>query len=339
VRVNRDDEPVYAGPGATFCKQPLVLDPKDLAGADAAIVGAPFDETTTGRPGARFGPRAIRLADAGGAGYGYHFDLGVEPFEVLTVVDYGDAEVVPADPARSHAAIRRAVGEILEAGAVPIVLGGDHSILHPDAGAAADHFGPGTVGVVHFDAHADDAETLWGVRRSHGTPVRLLVDEGSVRGEHIVQVGLRGYWPGPEEFAWAREKGLVWFTQADIDERGFDAVLDDALGLAGEPDRAWLSVDIDVVDPGYAPGTGVPEPGGLTPRELLRGIRRIAREVEICGMEVVEVSPPYDQADVTSLLAHRVVLEALSGLALRRLGREPAPERPSGGPLTPRSAV
>jgi arginase family enzyme len=265
----------------------------------------------------------------GGAGTGHHLDLGVDPFEALTVVDYGDAEVVPADPERSHAAIRRTVGEILGAGAVPIVLGGDHSILHPDAGAAADYFGAGTIGVIHFDAHADDAETLWGVRRSHGTPVRLLVDEGSVRGEHIVQVGLRGYWPGREEFAWAREHGLVWFTQGQIDERGFDPVLDEAIALAAGVPRVWLSVDIDVVDPGAAPGTGVPEPGGLTSRELLRAVRRIAREVELCGAEVVEVSPPYDHADVTALLAHRVVMEAISGLALRRLGRDPAPERPA----------
>jgi agmatinase len=329
VRVNRPDEPAYAGPGATFCKVPLVLDPKDLAGADVAIVGAPFDETTTGRAGARFGPRAIRLADMGGAGTGHHLDLGVDPFEDLTVVDFGDAEVVPADPERSHAAIRRTVGEILGAGAVPIVLGGDHSILHPDAGAAADHFGAGTIGVIHFDAHADDAETLWGVRRSHGTPVRLLVDEGAVRGEHIVQVGLRGYWPGREEFAWAREHGLVWFTQGEIDERGFDPVLNEAIALAANVPRVWLSVDIDVVDPGAAPGTGVPEPGGLTSRELLRAVRRIAREVELCGAEVVEVSPPYDHADVTALLAHRVIMEAISGLALRRRGADPAPERPA----------
>jgi len=165
MRVNREGEPAYAGPGGTFCKLPLVLDPKDLPGADVAIVGAPLDETTTGRPGTRFGPRAIRLADMGGAGGGYHLDLGVELFEELSVVDYGDAEVVPADPERSHAAIRRAVTEILSARALPIVLGGDHSILHPDAGAAADHFGPERVGVIHFDAHADDAETLWDVRR------------------------------------------------------------------------------------------------------------------------------------------------------------------------------
>jgi agmatinase len=329
MRVNRPGEPSYAGLG-TFDKLPLVLEPGELAGADVAILGAAIDETTVGRPGTRFGPRAIRLADPAGAGDERpHMDLGVDPYEVLTVVDHGDVEVVPADPARSHQAIRRSVGDILGAGAFPVVLGGDHSILHPDAGAAADHFGKGAVGIIHFDAHADDAETLFGVRRSHGTPVRLLVEEGSVQGRHIVQVGLRGYWPGPEEFAWARQQGLTWFTQGEIDERGFDAVLEDAIALGREAQTAWLSVDIDVVDPGSAPGTGAPEPGGLSPRELLRAVRRIGREVELCGLEVVEVSPPYDHADVTALLAHRVVLETLSGLALRRLGREPAPERPS----------
>jgi agmatinase len=329
MRLNREGEPAYAGAAATFDKVPLELDPQELGGADVVILGAPIDETTVGRPGTRFGPRAIRGADPAGLGdWRPHMDLGVDPYEALTVVDHGDAEVVPADAARSHEAIRRSVRDILRAGAVPVVLGGDHSILHPDAGAAADYFGKGSVGLIHFDAHADDAETLHGVRRSHGTPVRLLVEEGSIRGEHIVQVGLRGYWPGPEEFAWARDQGLVWFTQGEIEERGFDVVVEETLRLAGQAERVWLSVDIDVVDPGSAPGTGAPEPGGLTPRELLRSVRRIGREVELCGLEVVEVSPPYDHADVTALLAHRVVLEALSGLALRRQGREPAPERP-----------
>src|ERR671919_288964 len=279
------------------------------------------------RPGTRFGPRAIRLADPAGAGDERpHMDLGVDPYEALTVVDHGDVEVVPGDPARSHEAIRAAVGGVLRAGAFPVVLGGDPSIPHPNPGAAADHLGE--IGVIHFDAHADDAESLFGVRRSHGTPVRLLVEEGSVQGEHVVQVGLRGYWPGPEEFAWARERGLVWFTQGEIDERGLDDVVDETIRRGSAADRSWLSVDIDVVDPGSAPGTGAPEPGGLTPRELLRAVRRIGLEVDLCGMEVVEVSPPYDQADVTALLAHRTILEVLSGLALRRAGRPPSPERP-----------
>jgi agmatinase len=329
VRVNRPNEPSFAGVG-TFDKLPLAVDPTELQGVDVAVVGAPIDETTVGRPGTRFGPRAIRLADPAGAGDERpHMELGVDPYEALTVVDHGDVEVVPGDPARSHEAIRAAVAGILAAGAFPVVLGGDHSILHPDAGAAADHFGKGSIGVIHFDAHADDAESLFGVRRSHGTPVRLLVEEGSVRGEHVVQVGLRGYWPGPEEFAWARRRGLEWFTQGEIDQRGLDEVVGETIRRAGATGRSWLSLDIDVVDPGSAPGTGAPEPGGLTPRELLRAVRRIALEVDLCGMEVVEVSPPYDQADVTALLAHRTILETLSGLALRRAGRTPAPERPA----------
>ncbi|HWC32917.1 MAG TPA: agmatinase [Actinomycetota bacterium] len=328
MKVNRPDEPSFEGIG-TFTKLPLVLDLEELAGADVAIVGAPFDETTTGRSGARFGPRAIRLSDMGGGGASPHLDAGVDPFDALNVVDHGDVVVHPGDPARSHEAIRRSVRDVMSAGAVPVVLGGDHSILHPNASAAAEHVAPSSLGIVHFDAHADDAQELYGVRRSHGTPVRLLVEERSVRGEHIVQVGLRGYWPGPEEFAWAREHGLVWFTIGDIEERGWGDVVGDVLSLAARADHVWLSVDIDVVDPGFAPGTGVPEPGGLTPRELLGAVRRIATEVGFAGMEIVEVSPPYDHADVTALLAHRVVLEALTGLALHRLGRQPRRERPA----------
>jgi agmatinase len=327
--INRPGEPGYAGIAGTFARVPLVLESDELDGADVVVLGAPIDETTSQRPGTRYGPRAIREADIGGGRPERpHMDLGIDPFEVFTVVDFGDVEVAPGDAERNHRSLREAVRRVLQAGAVPVVLGGDHSILHPDAGAAADHFGPESVGVIHFDAHADDAEELYGVRRSHGTPVRLLVDEGSVRGEHVVQIGLRGYWPGPPEFAWAREQGLVWFTMGEILDRGFDAVMEDALRLARAPDRVWLSVDIDVVDPGLAPGTGTPEPGGLDARELLRAVRRIGQEIGFCGMEVVEVSPPYDHAEVTSLLANRVVVEALAGLALHRTRRSPSPERP-----------
>src|ERR671930_715359 len=199
MRVNRPNEPSYAG-GATFSKVPLVLDPAELPGADVAIVGAPIDEPVSNRPGARYGPRAIRLADPSGGSPPPrpNMDVGVDPFEVLTVVDYGDAEVVPGDQGASHAAIRRAVGEVAAAGAIPIVLGGDHSIAHPDVGAAAAHLKPAQMGLIHFDAHADNAPSLYGVTLSHGTPMRRLVEDGSLRGDHIVQVGLRGYWPDPE---------------------------------------------------------------------------------------------------------------------------------------------
>ena len=329
MQINRPGEPGYGGMNS-FLKLPLALDPADLDGVDVAIVGAPIDETVSYRPGARFGPRAIRERDQG-AGIPPsmpNMDIGIDPFEVLTVVDYGDAEVTPANAAASHVAIRRIVGEIAGAGVVPIVLGGDHSIAHPDVGAVADHLPEGeTLGLIHFDAHADNADSVHGVKLSHGTPLRRLVEDGSLKGENILQIGLRGYWPGPEEFEWAREQGFRWWLMDEVGLRGMETVIDEVVALAKAWDHMFLSFDIDVVDPGSAPGTGTPEPGGITPREALRAVRRLATEVGFRGMEVVEVSPPYDHADMTSLLAHRLVLEALSGLALHRLGREPEPER------------
>ena len=328
MRVNRPGEPDYAGINS-FMKLPLALDPADLEGVDVAIVGAPIDETVSYRPGARFGPRAIRgVFQGGGVPPSMpNMDVGVDPFDVLSVVDYGDAETTPADPAASHVAIRRIVGEIAAAGVVPIVLGGDHSIAHPDVGAVADHLPAGeTLGLIHFDAHADNADTVHGVKLSHGTPLRRLVEEGSLKGEHILQIGLRGYWPGPEEFAWARDQGFRWWLMDEVGLRGMETVIDEVVAIAKAWDHMFLSFDIDVVDPGSAPGTGTPEPGGITPREALRAVRRLAIEVGFRGMEVVEVSPPYDHAEMTSMLAQRLVLEALSGLALRRLGREPQPE-------------
>jgi agmatinase len=218
---------------------------------------------------------------------------------------------------------------VARAGTIPIVLGGDHSIAHPDVGAVAAAHAPGPLGLVHFDAHADDAADLWGVTRSHGTPMRLLVEEGSIRGTDVMQIGLRGYWPGPEEFAWAREQGFRWFLMQDVVEQRLEHVVEEVVsGLSALP-HVFLSVDIDVCDPAYAPGTGTPEPGGLQARELLRAVRRLATALPLAGMEVVEVSPPYDHSDLTAMLAHRVVLEALTGIALRRAGREPRPERPS----------
>ena len=326
IRPNRDDEPAYAGL-PTFAKLPLVLDPKDLAGVDVAILGAPSDELVSYRPGARFGPRAIRAADPIGWSPPSMSNLGVgvDPFQALKVVDHGDVYPVPGYPLSTHERIRDAVRAVRRAGALPIVLGGDHSIAHPDVGAVVADVAPAPLALVHFDAHADDA--LEEPRLSHGTPLRLLVEEGSIRGEHVVQVGLRGYWPPPSDLAWAREQGFTWYLMDEIHDRGLGPVLDDVLARISTVPHVFLSIDIDVCDPAHAPGTGTPEPGGLTAHELLRAVRRIASEVPLAGMEVVEVSPPYDHADITALLAHRVVLEALSGIALRKLGRGPEPER------------
>ena len=206
-----------------------------------------------------------------------------------------------------------------QAGALPIVLGGDHSITFPSASAVADALGHGRLGIVHFDAHADTGDDAWGVLLSHGTPMRRLIESGAVPGRAFVQVGLRGYWPPPELFDWMREQGMRWHTMHDIERRGFDAVLTEAIEQALDgPERIYLSVDIDVLDPAYAPGTGTPEPGGLTARELLGAVREVALRTELAGVDIVEVSPPYDPAGITAEVAHRVVLEVLSALAAKR---------------------
>jgi agmatinase len=326
VKINREWEPAYAG-GATFQKTELVLDPEGLTGADVVIVGAPMDDFVTYRPGTRFGPGAIRIGyDAGGSPRVWHMDLGIDPFQRLTIVDHGDAEVVPGDGLAGHRAVRAAVEHVLDAGAVPVVLGGDHSIAYPDISAVAARFETGDLAVVHFDTHADTATENWGVERSHGTPFRHLVDEGIIPGDGLVQVGLRGYWPFPEEFEWARKAGVRWHRMQEITERGVDTVIGDVLEEVAGATAIFLSVDIDVLDPAFAPGTGTPEPGGMTTRELLHAVRRLATEKDLAGMELVEVSPPYDHSGITAMAGHRVIVDALCGLALRRSGRAPRPE-------------
>lgn len=245
--------------------------------------------------------------------------LDILPYDWLDVVDAGDAPVTPMNVERGHAVIERKVFDVASSGAIPIVLGGDHSITYPSASAVARHVAPRRLGVVHFDAHADAANSTWGNLRSHGTPMRRLIESGAVAGRNFVQVGLRGYWPGPETLDWMREQGMRWHLMTEIEDRGAESVVAEAIGQALDgPEVIYLSVDIDVIDPGMAPGTGTPEPGGMLTRELLRAIRQVVGAVELAGMDVVEVSPPFDQAEVTATAAHRCVLEALSALAARR---------------------
>ena len=318
------DLPTYVGP-LSFMKLPWVTDPAELRrrGVEVAIIGAPFDDAVTHRPGARFGPRAIRAAQYT-SGSINSLQLDVEPFEVLEVVDAGDANIVPAWIERAHAMIYRKVREVAETGAIPIVLGGDHSITWPSATAVAEVRRPGSIGIVHFDAHADTAADDWGVLAGHGTPMRRLIESGAVKGRNFVQVGLRGYWPPVETFRWMQEQGLRYHFMREIEERGAEAVVAQAIDEANDgPDHVYLSLDIDVIDPGLAPGTGTPEPGGMLTREVLRAIRQIVGAVDLAGMDVVEVSPPYDHAETTAMAANRAVLEAISALAVRKLAGKP----------------
>ena len=308
-------KPEYAGL-ATFGGLPYTEDPAELAGVDVAIVGAPMDDLVTDRPGTRLGPRAIRAV---GLEQGPHLEAGIDAFETLRVVDYGDAPVTPADPAASHAAIERTVGEVLAAGVVPIVLGGDHSIAEPDVRACARAHGP--VGLIHFDTHTDTARELYGVEINHGTPMYRLVEEGSVDPKRYVQIGLRGYWPGEEEFAWQAKHGITALFMHDVRDLGIREVVGRAVGIAGDG-PVYLTVDVDVLDPAFAPGTGTPEPGGMTSAELLWAVREVSRRLQLVGADVVEVAPTaVGSADITALVADRLVREILTGIALRRSGR------------------
>ena len=313
------DLPTYVG-SASFMKLPWITDAAELAARkpDVAIVGAPFDDAVSHRSGARFGPRAIRQAQYT-SGSINSLQLDVEPFEILDVVDAGDANIVPAWIDRAHALIYRKVREVADTGAIPIVLGGDHSITWPSATAIAEVRRPGSIGIVHFDAHADTANSDWGVLAGHGTPMRRLVESGAVAGRNFVQVGLRGYWPPVETFEWMQAQGLRYHFMREIEERGAEAVIAQAIEEALDgPDYVYLSLDIDVIDPGMAPGTGTPEPGGMLTREVLRAIRQVVGAVELAGMDVVEVSPPYDHAETTAMAANRAALEAISALAVRK---------------------
>jgi agmatinase len=308
------EKPDYAGL-LTFGSLPYTQDPAELDGVDVAIVGAPTDDLVSDRPGARFGPRAIRAASCPP---GPHLETKVDAVADLRMVDYGDAPVVPADAARTHGAIERTVAEVVSAGAIPIVLGGDHSIAEPDIRACAGRHGP--LGLVHFDTHTDTGTEVFRVEVSHGTPMYRLVEQGHVDPKRYVQIGLRGYWPGPNEFAWQEEHGITSFFMHDVRELGIREVIERTLALVGSG-PTYVTVDVDVLDPAFAPGTGTPEPGGMTSGDLLWACREVAEQLEVVGAEVVEVIPTaVGSADITALVAERIVRELLTGIALRRRG-------------------
>jgi agmatinase len=318
------------GPDYTFLGVPRCSlgDPGSLPGSGAVVLGAPFDSGVSYRSGARFGPSAIRAACyLPHDGSRPHLALRVDPLVDLPVLDAGDVTMPPGEIHQSLRALTSAVTTVLDAGALPVVLGGDHTVAMADVGALARHYGDGRIAVIHFDAHADTGDLEFGSLYGHGQPFRRLIESGALPGNRLIQVGLRGYWPEPETLDWMAGQGIRSFEMAEIGARGLADVLTEALALAGGDtnggtDGVFLSVDIDVVDPGTAPGTGTPEPGGLTGRELLDAVRRIGRDTNLVGMEIVEVAPSYDHADVTALLANRVVVETLSGVARRRADAE-----------------
>ena len=327
--VNRRHSGAHSGI-RTFARLPMALTPEDLvaAGVDVAILGVPWDSTAGGRSGTNHGPIALRQV-AAFSSYGFpaqHLDVRVNPFDVLTMCDYGDAPISVGNTARTFESIRQFVGTVVTSGAIPIIMGGDHAITWPCATAVADHYGHGKVGIVHFDAHADVGTDLTGSLASHGTPMRKLIDSGAVPGKNFVQVGLRGYWPDQETLDWMDEHQMRTHFMAEIDRDGFDKVLERAVDEAlDQADHLYISLDIDVCDPAFAPGTGTPVAGGITSIDILRAVRRLSAEVGIVGMDVVEVAPPYDNdGEITVLLANRAIGEALTGIAMRRVGHTSA---------------
>lgn len=301
--------------------------PATFADADIVIVGAPIDSGTSHRSGAKFGPQAIRGGDyLPHDGERPHLALRIDALKTMKVVDAGDLMMPGGDLVASLEVLAEATEKISRAGAIPVILGGDHSIASADVAGIARHRGLGTISMIHFDAHADTGEDQFGALIGHGTPMRRLIDNGIVRGDRFLQLGLRGYWPDSKTLDWMRDQGMRSYEMTEIQHRGLNTVLDESFAtLTDGCDGVFLSVDIDVVDPGMAPGTGTPEPGGMTSRELLESVRRICLELPVVGIDVVEVAPAFDSADITAILANRVVLEALSAIAKRRSGEAYSP--------------
>ena len=310
---------------ATFLQRPVALTPADLKAAevDVAIVGAGLD-FSGGMRGAAFGPRALRSHDmylpnvAEGLP---HTHVMVDALKDLVIADYGDAAVDFESVHRSVEPVRAIVREITETGTKPFVIGGDHALMYPDVAALADVYGKGKIGVVHFDAHYDAASFGIGHHLTHGTPIRKLIEQGHVAGHNFIQVGLRGYAPSGEDLAYMRDQGFRYHFMAEVERHGWDHVMERAIAEALDgADYLYISLDIDVLDPAYAPGTGTPEPGGLTPRELFPLLRRLGAETNVVGAEMVELNPLVDPTYVTPLVANRAVREILTGMAMRKTG-------------------
>ena len=315
----------------TFFKLPIALTPEDLKAGDVdvAIVGAYTDMGNGGR-GAAWGPMAFR-ASPSTVGWGAfsmdHMLTLVNPFNEMTVVDYGDAPIDPMSTERSMPAIRAFIKEIAEVktkdgeNVIPVIIGGDHSLMYSDVAGLADVYGKGNVGVIHFDAHYDASKTFFGHLISHAQPVYRLIEEDHVPGKNFIQVGLRGYYPNAESFEWMRKEGFRYHTMAEVEKRGWKPVMEDIIKEANDgPEYIFISFDIDVMDPAYMPATGTPEPNGLTPRETFPLIRRLCAESNVVGFELVELLPYRVPGYETVLNSERIVRECLVGIAMRKKG-------------------
>jgi agmatinase len=294
---------------ATFMLLPIAQSAAEL---DVALLGIPYDGGVSYRTGARFGPRAIR--EQSSLIRTWNPVLKVHPFQRLRVADCGDVDVVPISIERTFAQVEKAVDNVVEAGARPLIAGGDHSVTLPILRSLARRHGP--LSLVHFDAHPDTWDQYFGSRFFHGTPFRRAVEENLLDPRRMIQVGIRGPVYGPEDFAFHDEHGIEVIRVEAVKEQGLAWVAERLGRLRGGP--VYCSFDIDAVDPAYAPGTGTPEVGGLTSYEAVTLVRALAG-MNLVGADVVEVSPLYDgPGQVTALLAANLMFELVSVMALER---------------------
>ena len=288
---------------------PAVASPASL---DVALLGIPYDGGTSYRPGARFGPRAVR--EQSSLIRSWHPVLKVHPFERLRVADCGDVDVVPISIERTYEAITRKIDDVLSLGALPVCVGGDHSITLGILRSIARRHGP--VGLVHFDAHPDTWDEYFGSKFFHGTPFRRAVEERLVDPRRMIQIGIRGPLYGADDFAFHDQHGIEVVRIEAVKEQGASWAASRLERLRGGP--VYCSFDIDAVDPAYAPATGTPEVGGLTSYEALSLVRAL-QGLSLVGADVVEVSPPYDgPGQITALLAANLLFELVSVIALGR---------------------
>lgn len=306
--VSTREVPRFAGV-PTFLRLPVHDDPNDV---DVMIVGAPFDGGTTYRPGARFGPRGVRMASALTRGYQPTHNLDL--FEHLRCADGGDIACVPMSVERSLAAIEARVAAIAGAGAVPALVGGDHTITLAPLRALARQHGP--LGLIHFDAHSDTFGPAWDINLHHGTAFRIAAEEGLLRKGDVMQIGIRGPFTAGNDLDFARKAGFQ-IVMIDEVKRDLEKVKARIKAMSGHG-KMYVSFDMDAVDPAYAPGTGTPVPGGMTSYEALELVRSTAG-LNVVGLDIVEISPDHDVAGITSLLAATVLTELLGAMAATRI--------------------
>ena len=317
----------------TFFHLPVALTPEDLkaGNVEVAIFGAELIGDMRARS---FGPQEMRNPHRSEVYHNWgafnmpELDSGLAALQELTIVDYGDAPTEPMSIERSVPEIRKFVASVagveIEGGkrTIPIIIGGGHALMYPDAAGLTDVYGKGNLSIIHFDAHADQAPVGFGHFVTHGNPVRQLVEGGFVNGEDIIQVGLRG--PNSTDLSgveWNRSNGLKYHMMAEIEARGWQPVMNDILEDVRKVNKPlFVSFDVDVVDPAFIPGTSTPEPGGLYMREAMPLMRRLCAENNVVGVEIVELRPDSDPGYTTMLNSKAILRQCLNGLAMRKKG-------------------